>query len=170
MGEPRRSTIEWNAMNPNRRPLRRFAVAAAAVALPASAIFLGQTASYAGDEPGGPVFSTEGTICWEKGQTPTQRPVVTVYLNDVTKDPVSVVLDTADGTAIAPDDYAAIRGQVVTIPAGASRVEVPLTIRPDAVVEPNEWFSVTISKPSAGRIGKGTATVVIQDGSPPSAK
>jgi hypothetical protein len=81
-----------------------------------------------------------------------------------------VLLSTADGTAIAPDDYTAIRDQVVTIPAGASRVEVPLAIRSDAVVEPDEWFSVTISKPSAGRIGKGTAFVVIQDGSPPSAK
>jgi hypothetical protein len=170
MGEPRRSTIEWNAMNPNRRLRRRLAVAAAAVALPAAAILLAPVASYGDDEPGGPVFSTEGTICWEKGQTPTQRPIVVVYLRDVTKDPVSVLLSTADGTAIAPDDYTAIRDQVVTIPAGASRVEVPLAIRSDAVVEPDEWFSVTLSKPSAGRIGKGSAVVVIQDGSPPSAK
>jgi hypothetical protein len=155
-------------MSPNRRLRQRFAVAVAALALPASAVFVAPAAGYGCCAD--PVFSTDGTICWEKGGTPTQRPVVVVYLADVTKDPVSVVLDTADGTAVAPDDYTAIKGLVVTVPAGASRVEVPLAIASDAVAEPDEWFWFTISKPSAGRIGKGTAAVVIQNGSPPPGK
>jgi len=170
MGGPRRSWIEWNAMNPNRRPRHRFATALAVLALPAAAIFVAPAAGYGCcSDPSGVVVSTDGTICWEKGGTPTQRPVIVVSMLTIAKDPVSVLLDTTDGTAVAPDDYAAVKGLKVTIPAGVLRVEVPLSIRADAVAEPDEYFTVTISQPSSGRIGKGSASVVIQDGSPPAA-
>jgi len=155
-------------MNPNRRLRHRLAAALAALALPASAIFIAPAAGYGCcSDPSGVILRTEGTICWEKGETPTQRPVVVVWIPTAVKYPISVLLDTTDGTAVAPDDYAAVKGLKVTIPAGVLRVEVPLSIRPDGVKEPDEYFTVTISQPSSGQVDKTPAVVVIRDGSPP---
>jgi hypothetical protein len=168
MSGSRRSRIEWNAMNPNRRLRHRLGAALAALALPASAIFVAPAAGYGCcSDPSGVVVRTQGTVCWEKGETPTQRPVVVVWISTAAKDPVTVLLDTTDGTAVAPDDYAAIKGLKVTIPAGALRVEVPLSIRSDAAIEPDEYFTVTLSQPSSGQVDKIPAVVVIRDGSPP---
>jgi len=143
--------------------LRRV-LAAAATAVALSGAVIAPTAAHA---DGGPVITTNGTICWEKGG----QPAVTVQLSEVAKDAVTVVVDTFDGTAIAPDDYTAIKSLLVTIPAGASSVQVPLTIAADGIVEPDEWFFVSLSKPSIGKIGKNPATVIIKDGTqPPAAK
>jgi hypothetical protein len=46
---------------------------------------------------------------------------------------------------------------------------VPLGIASDDLVEPDEWFFVSLSKPSAGQIGKNPATVTIKDGAEPPA-
>ena len=154
-----------NAMRMNRR-LRRVLTAAAAVVALGGAAAIAPTAAQAGGGPSGVVVTADGTICWEKGGG---KPAVTVHLSEVAKDPVTVVVDTVDGTAVAPEDYAAIKGLVVTIPAGASSVQVPLAIVDDGVVEPDEWFFVSLSRPSVGQIGKNPATVIIKDGAPPAA-
>jgi Calx-beta domain len=143
---------------------RRLGLLAATVALP-SAILVGvQAASYADEEP---KVDVDGTICWEKGSAPGQRPVVVVSLPHTVKHPVTVVFDTSDGTAVAPDDYIAQHGVTVTIPANTLSVEVPLTIVADGIVEPDEWFKVTISKATGAGIGRASAAVTIKDGSPP---
>lgn len=149
---------------------RRLVVGAVTLSLPALAVFAAPAAALGCcGNPSGVIVNTDGTICWEKGSTPAERPVVVVSMPTVAKDPVSVLLSTTDGTAVAPADYAAIKGLKVVIPAGVLRVEVPLDIRADGVTEPDEFFTVTISQPSTGQIGKGTAFVVIRDGSPPDA-
>jgi hypothetical protein len=59
---------------------------------------------------------------------------------------------TADGTAIAPDDYVATSSPpdpIFVIPAGVTRAVVPVTIVRDTVVEPDETFTLTISDLSA---------------------
>jgi hypothetical protein len=152
---------------------------AAIVVLAALTLFAAPPWSY-GDEPPppppvptpvpgpnrpGPKIGINGTECWEKGSQPS----VHVYLSEVAKDPITIVFDTADGTAVAPDDYAAIKGRIVTIPAGSSGVDVALDIVADGITEPDERFTVSISKPSIGEIDKGTATVIIHDGGRPPA-
>jgi hypothetical protein len=151
-------------MSTRRRLRRTLAAVAATIALPVATV----VAPAAAHADGGIVVSTDGTICWEKGGT-GNRPTVIVRLSEIAKDPVTVVLDTVNGTAVAPDDYVAISGLLVTVPAGASSVQVPLDIVADAVVEPDEWFFVSLSKPSVGQIGKNPATVIIKDGAPPAA-
>lgn len=122
------------------------------------------------------VVSINGTICWEQPPPdgkPTRRtaqtwpPTVTITLSRPVREAVTVILDTRDGTAVAPYDYEAIKGRKVTIPEGARGVEVPLGIRADDEVEKDEWFLVIISEPSIGRIGNGKAEVIIKDGAPP---
>jgi hypothetical protein len=166
---PRPDPIEWNPMSPKRRLRRRLAAAAAILMLPAAALVAPPPSYGDGDPPPPkrPIINTDGTICWEKRRPGDPRPMVVVSLSEVAKDPITVLFDTADGTAVAPDDYTAIRHLKVTIPAGATSVEVPLDIKADNVTEPDEWFTVTISRPTAGTIGKGTAVVVIKDGGPP---
>src|SRR5690606_41858252 len=51
----------------------------------------------------------------------------------------------SDLTAAAGSDYEGITNHNVTIPANATSVLVPVTILGDAVAEPNESFSATIS-------------------------
>ena len=154
-------------MSTRRRLRRTLAAVAATIALPVAAA-VAPTAAHAGGGPSGIVVHADGTICWEKGGR-GNRPTVIVRLSEIAKDPVTVVLDTIDGTAVAPDDYAAIKSRLVTVPAGASSVQVPLDIVADGVVEPDEWFFVSLSKPSVGQIGKNPATVIIKDGAPPAA-
>lgn len=161
-------------MSTKSRLRRRFAVVAATIVLPLSAILLVPVAGFADEEPKPPkpkepVLTTEGTICWEK-TGPSESPSVTVHVSPAWKTPITVVFDTIDGTAVAPDDYASAKGLVVVIPAGAKSVKVPLDIVNDGKEEPDEWFRVQLSKPSVGEIDKKSdGLVVIKDGSEPEA-
>jgi hypothetical protein len=64
--------------------------------------------------------------------------------------PVTVTLNSNNGTAIAPGDYTAIVNQQITFPAGSvTPISVPLTIKADGVLgEKTEKFTVTASSPS----------------------
>lgn len=115
--------------------------------------------------PGGPVIEPQGTVAWEKSKCKQKNPLVT--LSRPVDVPVTVLVDTADGTAVAPGDYLPIRALKVTVPAGSLSAEIPVTIVADDIVEPDEYFTVRISSPSAGQIGKDTAVVTIKDGEQP---
>ena len=62
---------------------------------------------------------------------------------------VTVTYATANGTAIAGQDYTAKTG-TVTIPAGATSATFSVPIMGDTVVEQDETFFVNLSDPSAG--------------------
>ncbi|MFK3983259.1 Calx-beta domain-containing protein [Micromonospora sp. NPDC050397] len=159
------------------RPRWRIGRLAATVVFPTALLGLTPAASHACCDPADDrlLVSVNGTICWEQppidGAPATRardgRAIVTVTLSQPVKEAVTVLFRTADGTAVAPEDYVAIRQQRVTIPAGAKGVEVPVEIRDDGLREPDEWFVVSISDPSTGTIGQGRAEVVIKDGAPP---
>jgi len=72
---------------------------------------------------------------------------------------------TADGTAVAPDDYIAI-----DFDAGPSgqELEVAVALVGDTIAEPDETFTLTVSDPS-GRVvfSKPTSTVTIVDDEKP---
>ena len=148
------------------RILRRSLAPAVTVIALGITTLIAPGAAHAGGGPNGVVVGADGTICWEKGN---QRAYVVVRLNQVLKDPFTVVVDTFDGTATAPADYTAISGLVVTIPSGSLSVQVPLQIVADDVTEPDEWFFVSLSKPSTGQTDKVPATVTIKDGAQPPA-
>ncbi|MEM7323774.1 MAG: Calx-beta domain-containing protein, partial [Actinomycetota bacterium] len=91
---------------------------------------------------------------------------VTVSLDATSTSPVTVLLSTSDGTAVAPGDYTAVTDQLVTIPAGSTSVVVPLAITGDDVYEQTETFSVILSGPTNGMISDGVATIGILDDEP----
>lgn len=56
---------------------------------------------------------------------------------------------TTDGSAIAGVDYTAVSG-TATMPAGATSMDIPVTILPEAVPTSNRTFTLTISNDSLG--------------------
>jgi hypothetical protein len=99
-----------------------------------------------------------GGICW----WPSDHCAIPVQLNTTAQAPVSLSLRTVDGTAVAGKDYVAVKKQVVTVPAGANRVNVPVELLAGA--EPGEYFGVEISDVTAGTIGVARGRVMIREG------
>ncbi len=60
--------------------------------------------------------------------------------------PVSVKWATVDGTAVAPSDYVAALGDLTFAPGETNKV-ITLTVKGDALNEPDETFSVNLSSP-----------------------
>ncbi|MGY6497476.1 MAG: Calx-beta domain-containing protein, partial [Microcella sp.] len=86
-----------------------------------------------------------------------------VALGFAASDDVTVAVDTADGTAIAGEDYVAV-SETVTIPAGSTRASVSIATIDDDLEEGTETFTVTISDPVNATLGTSvTATVQIID-------
>ena len=63
---------------------------------------------------------------------------------------LSFRVNTRDGSADEPSDYARIQNQTFTIPSGQNSVVVPVSVVADDQAEPNETFEVEIDQPSAG--------------------
>lgn len=65
--------------------------------------------------------------------------------------PITVDFTTADGTAVAGDDYTATSG-TATIPAGASSARLDVPVLDDQVAESEETFAVKLAKASTGSV------------------
>ena len=90
---------------------------------------------------------------------------LTVALDKVSGRTVSVELATADGTATAPDDYAAV-AETIEIAAGVESASVPVTIVQDAIREGAEDFGAELSAPENALLGHADAVVTIVDDDP----
>lgn len=98
-----------------------------------------------------------GDVSIVEGNSGTSNAQFTITRSN-TVDAVSVQVDTANGSASAGSDYAAIAAQVVNFTAGGSATAtVTVPINGDAVLEPDETFSVTLSAPTNATIADGTA-------------
>ena len=75
----------------------------------------------------------------------------TISLSQATTVPVSVSYATANGTAVAPGDYAADSG-VLTFNAGETAKSVTVGVVGDTTVEPDETFYVNLSGASGATI------------------
>ena len=75
--------------------------------------------------------------------------------------PVSVSINTADGTATAPADYTAVAGLLSWADGDAAPKSLNVTIVNDLLDEPDETFTVTISGPTGGAVLGSPATAVI---------
>nr|WP_246345527.1 Calx-beta domain-containing protein [endosymbiont of Lamellibrachia barhami] len=72
---------------------------------------------------------------------------------------VSVDYATADGSAAAPGDYAALSGTLDFLDGETSKT-IPLTLTDDTTWEPDEDFTVTLSNPVAASLGTQSSTTV----------
>ena len=89
----------------------------------------------------------------------------TVTLSDASNTPVTVQYATADGTAIAGQDYLPVRGLVVFGPKETSKT-ITVYVAGDRVPEPNEQFFVNLSNATGTTIvdGEGIGTILNDDG------
>ncbi|MGI9597580.1 MAG: Calx-beta domain-containing protein, partial [Acidimicrobiales bacterium] len=100
-----------------------------------------------------------------EGDSPTTVQVsVPLTLSQPAVAPITVLVDTVDGSAVSADgDYVAVTSQLVTFPIGSSSQSVLVTVNGDDDVEPDETFSVVASSPSAGlTLADTTGVVTIQ--------
>lgn len=96
--------------------------------------------------------------------TGTTDAVFTVSLSNSWTTPITVRYDTANGTAVAPGDYAGRTGTLTFAPGETSKtVRVP--VQGDTVPEANEQFRLDLSLPTNAGIadGTGVATIVNND-------
>ena len=97
--------------------------------------------------------------------------VFTVSLSHPSDQPVVLVTETSDGTAISPQDYPTTRFPSVTIPPGFTTAELPVAIVADALDEPDETFFLNVTQVTNATIGdgQGVATIVDDDDPAPTA-
>jgi peptidoglycan-N-acetylglucosamine deacetylase len=118
------------------------------------------------DNDPAPVVRVSDASVGEPGPGATRTASVSVRLSAPSGRKVTVGYTTADGTATAGRDYDATSGTLTFAP-GQTAKTVAVTVRGDALDEPDETFRVRLRDPSACTIGRGTATVTIRDGDPP---
>lgn len=106
-----------------------------------------------------------GDVSRSEGTGGTSTATFTVSLSVPAGSTQTVSYATVEGSATAGSDFTSASG-VLTFAAGESSKTIAITVNPDAVVEPDESFSVVLSAPSAGLdIQDGTAvgTIVNDD-------
>src|SRR5207244_6816110 len=93
-----------------------------------------------------------------------------VSLSDPLDRPVSVDYATANGTATAPGDYAAISATLVFQPGEVAQTVI-VRVHGDTVDESNETFTLNLRSPTLATIldGQGVATIREDDDHPPTA-
>lgn len=107
-------------------------------------------------------------VTLSEGNAGEKSAVFTVSLSDASASPVSVTVATADGTALAGQDYVAVGPTVLTMPAGQRSQQFSVRVTADTDTEPNEYFIVQLSNAVGAGIadGQGRAVITNDDGGP----
>jgi len=115
------------------------------------------------DDPTGGLEWAVGDLAVVEGDAGTPRTVeIPVTISATQGTPVSATYTVAPGSATSGVDYTASPATgTVTINAGQVRKFVKVKILPEALVEPHETLTVTLSAPSAGTIVRAVGTVTI---------
>ena len=100
-----------------------------------------------------------------EGNSGTQAFTFTVSLSNPSDFTTTVKLNTADGTATAGEDYAAVVDQLVSFAPGETSKTVTVTVNGDTKVEGDETFTANLSAVTGTRatIATGSATGTIQN-------
>jgi hypothetical protein len=101
-----------------------------------------------------------------EGNSGTTEAGFQVTLSPPSAGPVSVRVDTADGTAtLADNDYQQVLNQTVSFAPGETTRTVTVSVVGDLGIEPNENFSLVLSNPLGATIADGTGegTIINDD-------
>jgi len=144
--------------------LRRLGVAAVAALTAAAPWHWTPAAAHAGCGAPPPciIIVTEG----KRGYEATAN-FFSIRVSPMMATPVTVRFQTVDGTARRGLDYVPLTGEIVTVPAGTTKVRVPVQLLADGIAEPDEFFDGVISDPSTGTIVDDRARMTITDGPAP---
>lgn len=103
-----------------------------------------------------PVVSISGVSGAEGTSTAPTPFTFTVSLSKAGRLPVSVRVRSGDVQAVAPGDYGAV-DQTVTFAVGETSKTVTVNVVADAIREPDEAFTMTLSDPVAATLGTSVA-------------
>lgn len=103
-----------------------------------------------------------GDVSLREGDSGTAELMFIVTLDRAATGPVTVSYATANGTATAGADYAALTG-TLTFAAGETSKMVHVAVNGDIAVEANETFSLTLSGATGATIADATAVGQITD-------
>jgi len=122
---------------------------------------------------GAPVIAiTMGDATIVEGNSPGSRLVtIPVFLTEPSSSAITVRYATANGTAVAGQDYVAQSGTITFAP-GVTQQTITVAIIGDLAIEGDETFSIVLSAPSAGvsiRDDRGLVTIRNDDSSTPGA-
>ena len=97
-----------------------------------------------------------------EGNAGTRAAAFTVTLSEASNQDVTVTYVTADGTAQAGSDYAAVSNGTLTIPAGLTSGTITVLVNGDRLGELNETFFVNLSSPTNATIAddQGVGTII----------
>lgn len=90
----------------------------------------------------------------------------TVSASKPTSKTMTVAFSTEEGTAIHPEDFAALTGTLTFVPGDTSE-PISITVADDSAYEPDETLTVALSNPTNARIADGRGEAVISDDDPP---
>ncbi len=115
------------------------------------------------DNDAAPTISVNDVTVAE-GNSGTTSAEFTVSLSSASGLATTVAYATADGTAVAPSDYAATSG-TLTFNPGETTKTISVVINGDTNAEGNETFSVNLSSPSNATLGdaQGVGTITGDD-------
>ncbi len=98
-----------------------------------------------------------------EGNGPSNRfIVVPVFLAAASSSPITVHYATANGTAVAGQDYVS-QGGILTFAPGVTQQSLFIEVIGDTAIEGNQTLSIVLSTPSGAPIADGTATATIVD-------
>jgi chitinase len=100
-----------------------------------------------------------------EGNKNTSNVTITVTLSNPWTSPITVHVATADGTALAGQDYNPVSTNL-TFAAGVTSLTFTVAIIGDTVHESTETFTVVLSSPTGGAtiaVGTGTVTIIDND-------
>ena len=114
------------------------------------------------------IDTTTAVSVTEGNGVTTTTATFTVSLSQVSQLNTTVLVSTADGSAMTADsDYVALVNQLVTIPAGSPSTTFGVTVNGDNVYEPNETFTVSLSNAvNAAIVGSPVTGTIINDEAP----
>jgi subtilisin-like proprotein convertase family protein len=107
-----------------------------------------------------------GDAAVTEGHTGTANATFPVTLSAASAETVTVAYATADGTAVAPGDYAATSGTLTFAPGETSK-SILVAVNGDTAEEGNETFTVSLGDASGGAgiaDGQGVGTITDDDG------
>ncbi|MCM3870552.1 MAG: hypothetical protein ND895_07665 [Pyrinomonadaceae bacterium] len=119
--------------------------------------------------PGSVVSLAINNVSVVEGNSGTNMVTFTVTKTGSATQNVTVRVDTADGTAAAPDDYESIDNQTLTFLPAETMKTVVVMVNGDSVREPDETFFVNLSNATNAFIGdaQGVGTIVNDDSTLP---
>jgi hypothetical protein len=99
-------------------------------------------------------------------EAPGAHAVFAATLTEPSAEAVTVSYTTANGSALAGQDYVAASG-TLTFPPNTVTAQVPVTIQADGIDEPQESFLFLLSSPAGALLADGLAVGTIVDADPP---